>query len=233
MGGDVATPLYSSLVAFWKLDEASGSRADSVGANTLADNNTVTSATGLLYALASEYVGGNSEFLSIATNAALETGDVDFWMACWYYRTTTNASMLMAKDGDVAGRDYTLDVNTGATGKVRFYIDGGGSGIVSGDDNINSNWNLVVAWHDKTLQTLNIQFNGGTAVGAARGVTPPVSATAFRIGARVYSGAEGYHSGLIGPAMLGKGIVPSATQRTWLYNSGAGRTLAEMQAYTG
>ena len=40
--------LTDSIVAYWKLEEASGSRADVVGGNTLTDNNTVTGNPGKL-----------------------------------------------------------------------------------------------------------------------------------------------------------------------------------------
>jgi hypothetical protein len=36
----------TNLISWWSLDEASGSRADKHGANTLTDNNTVLSAAG-------------------------------------------------------------------------------------------------------------------------------------------------------------------------------------------
>jgi len=46
--------LTTSLVSWWDLDEASGARADSHGVNTLTDNNTVTSATGIVSASAGD-----------------------------------------------------------------------------------------------------------------------------------------------------------------------------------
>lgn len=40
--------LIDNLVSYWKMDEVSGSRADSQGSNTLTDNNTVGSAAGII-----------------------------------------------------------------------------------------------------------------------------------------------------------------------------------------
>ena len=79
--GGVALPWYeqdsdlaNSLVAFWKLDEASGQRNDSIGTNHLADNNTVLSAAGKVYPLAATFAADANEYLSIASNAALSAG---------------------------------------------------------------------------------------------------------------------------------------------------------------
>ncbi len=42
--------LLDNLVSYYKLDEASGNRADSQGGLTLTDNNTVTQAVGQVVA---------------------------------------------------------------------------------------------------------------------------------------------------------------------------------------
>ena len=64
-------PQSGSIVSRWLLDEASGNRADSVGSNTLTDNNTVLAATGyngslFTYDNAADFEASNSESLSIA-----------------------------------------------------------------------------------------------------------------------------------------------------------------------
>lgn len=52
----------TSMVSWWSLDEASGSRADSHGSNTLTDNNTVTQAAGKVY---SGSAAGNGDSVGI------------------------------------------------------------------------------------------------------------------------------------------------------------------------
>ena len=70
------------LVSYWKMDETSGSRVDSVGANTLTDNNTVPSQVGVI-SNASQYVAANSEYLSKASfNWATSIGN-SFTIAGW------------------------------------------------------------------------------------------------------------------------------------------------------
>ena len=40
LSNSAPSALYTNLIAYWKLDEASGNRADSKGSNTLTDTNT-------------------------------------------------------------------------------------------------------------------------------------------------------------------------------------------------
>jgi hypothetical protein len=60
-----AFPQSGSIVSRWKLNEESGSRADSVASNTLTDNNTVTSAELQCTELAGDFEKGSDEYLSI------------------------------------------------------------------------------------------------------------------------------------------------------------------------
>lgn len=65
----LGSSLLNSLVAYWKLDEESGQRNDSVGTSHLGDTNTVASTTGLLGNCA-RFAAASSEDLSVADNAA-------------------------------------------------------------------------------------------------------------------------------------------------------------------
>ena len=62
------------LVAYWRLDETSGSRLDSSGnGHTLTDNNTVTSGAGKV-GTAAVFTRASSERLSRADQPAFEVG---------------------------------------------------------------------------------------------------------------------------------------------------------------
>lgn len=220
-GGGAVSPLYASLVAFWKLDEVSGSRADSVGANTLTDNNTVTSNTGLVYPLAAEFTAANSEHLSIADNAALSTGDIDFWLAAWMYRTTGGSGdrVVFTKPSELG--EYYLAVrseNSMFTPNVSTAI----SGFIN-------TWRLVWFTYDSATNKDGIAIDNGSLVIAGSARTPPADSTgAFSIGAQADTLRR--FNGRIGPVMMGKNYLPTAADRTALYNGGAGLTLAQMAA---
>ena len=86
-----------NFIAFWKLGEASGTRVDSIGSNDLTDNNTVTQAAGKIGNCA-QFTAANSEYLSIADNAALSTGDIDFSIVFWvYFDSTPSFADVIAK----------------------------------------------------------------------------------------------------------------------------------------
>ena len=80
----IRASLLSNLVAYWNLDEASGTREDSHGSNDLTDNNTVGSATGKK-SNGADFESANSERLSISNanqSGLYQTGDQS--IAFWY-----------------------------------------------------------------------------------------------------------------------------------------------------
>src|SRR5262245_39117478 len=73
--------LTDGLISYWRLDEASGSRADSHGGNALTENGGVGSAAGKISGAAD--FDGSNDYLSRADNADLSTGDIDFTVQAW------------------------------------------------------------------------------------------------------------------------------------------------------
>jgi hypothetical protein len=112
--------LTDSLISYWKLDEASGSRADSHGADTLAETGSVGSGTGIISSAAS--FGNNSaNYLGHASNTDLQTGDVDFTWAGWVKFTDLSSThVVLTKDnGGVADNpEYALYGNS--SGQLTF-----------------------------------------------------------------------------------------------------------------
>lgn len=206
------------MVSHWKLDEASGTRADSHGTNNLTDVNTVTSAAGVL-GNAAEFTAANSERLSIASNATLQMGPIDFTLCAWVYLNGTGTSRtIMSK-----GNEYWLEYSS--TGpQFRFaYVDSGGNtrdvfASTFGSPSSGS-FNFVVAWYESATQTLYIQVNNGTVDSEVQ--VNPVNAAAgalFALGSR--NGAV-FHDGRTDAVGVWKRILTS-DERTRLYNSGAG-----------
>jgi hypothetical protein len=66
----------TNLIAWWSMDETSGTRFDSHGTNALSDNGNVGTTTGVVGNAAS--FDGLDDYLSIADNLALSTGDIDW-----------------------------------------------------------------------------------------------------------------------------------------------------------
>lgn len=234
-GGGQLAALYASLVAYWKLDEASGARADSVGANHLTDNNTVASATGLVYPLAADFVAANSEYLSVADNAALSMGDINFWMASWVkLDLKTTDRYILAKGAAVDNRDYSLAYFSASDRFGARVFDSSGNSITAAIVLANSLgapstgvWYFITAWHDAAANTVNIQVNNGIVDSASTTAAPGDSTGGLRLGNDAVNSTF-FLDGLLGPTMFGKNHVPSVAEHTALYNGGAGLTLAQM-----
>jgi hypothetical protein len=221
--------LANSLVALWKLDEASGTRADSKGSNTLTDNNTVLSAAGLVYPLAADLVAANNEYLSIADNAAISTGNIDFWLAAWVRLASKPALAPIAFKWSQAGgtaREYGLSYIGGGTDRFALSVSNGTSqdtlsANTFGSPSINT-WYFLFARHVASESKTYLSVNGGAEDSQSLGFDIADSATGLAIGS--YSnGLSSWFDGRIGPVALGKNYAPTAQDIAFLYNGGSGR----------
>lgn len=219
--------LTDNLVSFWELGEASGTRNDSHSTNHLTDNNTVAQAAGKV-GNAADFEADNTEYLSHASNAALQMGDIDFTICAWVNPESLSSTMsVVSKDDDAASsRDYTFDISSSV---ARFYINGGGANEVDSTTTLSTaTWYFICVWHDAAANTVNVQVNDGTAESASTGGTvPDTSAAEFRIGAREYAANENYFDGLIDQVGIWKRTL-TAGERTTLYNGGAGISYATL-----
>jgi hypothetical protein len=214
--------LRTSLVAYWKLDEASGNRADSAGANTLTDTNTVLAATGKV-GNGADFELDTSEALTITDNAALSTGDIAFAVALWMKAETLSGSMnLLAKYAGAGQAEYALQTFDGSL----FWsvsIDGTNFVTVSSSVTLSTGvWYYVVGWHDPTANTINVQVNNGAVDSVAHATGIRDGTGTFALG-RLGSAASGYYDGMLDEVGVWKKLL-SAAERTALYNNGLGLT---------
>jgi RHS repeat-associated protein len=218
----LVNPGTSGLVSWWAMDEASGSRLDSHGTNTLTDNNTVTSASGLKSS-AANFVAANLEFLSISDNPSISTGNIDFTLVADVYLNVTNTTMIIANKGDKSfAKDYTLFYDA-SLNKFALRVGNGSTNTAVWSTNTVSagQWYTIIAWHDSVNDTLNIQVNNSLVsslayAGGATDSTFPLSIGAHADGASALDGR-------IDEFALYKRVL-TANERAWLYNNGAGRS---------
>jgi hypothetical protein len=225
--------VIDSLIAYWPLDESSGDAIDAHGNNDLTDTNTVGATTGKVGGCR-DFELGNAELFTIADNTDLSTGDIDFSVAAWVNlesKATTQAIMARGDNGN--NPEYVLQYEAGSD-RFRFYVCSGAGfanvtivtannlGAVS-----TSTWYYVVAWHDSVGNTINIQVNDGTADTAAYSAGSYDSALWFGLGCEGFGPAT--FDGLMDEAAFWKKCL-SAGERTFLYNSGNGRSYADIVA---
>lgn len=100
-------PQNAFIISRWKLNEASGNREDSVGSNTLTDNNTVLSAAGQFGETAADFERSNSESLSItdASQSGLDVGNWSFavWAKLEQLPSTAGGNMNIASKANATG----------------------------------------------------------------------------------------------------------------------------------
>lgn len=222
-GTAAASSLLTDLVAYWKLDETSGNRADS-GPNglSLTDSGSVGYTTGKQGNAA--VFDGTAKYLGRTSDAYTQTGDIDFTLAGWFRAANTNEGMLVTRDLYLA-REYNLQWGLApgwATFSVWDATDARRMAHVTGLTH--STWYYVVAWHDAAENTVNLQINNGTVASTSMVNAAKAAGTCeFRVGARAYVASEGYFNGTIDEVGFWKRVL-TADERTALYNSGNGVT---------
>ncbi|KKK79029.1 hypothetical protein LCGC14_2837610 [marine sediment metagenome] len=222
--------LSDNLVAFWKLGEVSGTRVDSIGSNDLGDNASVTQADGKI-GNAAQFTRANSEFLDIADNTDMSTGDIDFNIGAWIWidaKPTGGGKFLAIANkykSSTNQREWALEWEED-TDRINFSVspDGStsGSSALIAADSFGSppigEWIFVLAWHDAVNDTINIQINNGPVDSLAHTLGVFDGTQAFQIGS---INSLGYFDGRIDAVGWWKGAL-TQLERTQAYNDGSG-----------
>ncbi len=238
MKGGVAggtSDLFLNSVGYWAKDEESGTRFDSRNSNDLTDVNTVGFAAGK-QSNAADFNAGFSETLSIAENASMALGDIDFAFAAWVYPHAINNTPIFGQivnDGAVATIPFDLHTRAAAGNVWALIVGNGATGALlsAGPLSVDTNtWQYNIAWHDATANTINITKNNGAVQNAAYSGGSYAGGVPFYFGSN--RGVTDFYDGLIDEAILWKNYIPTSADRTWLYNSGAGRNYTDLLAYS-
>ncbi len=234
---DTSGTLETSLEAFYKLDEVSGTRLDSIGSNDLTDNNTVGSTTGVK-GNAADFVQANSEYLDVVDSADLSFANESMSISCWVRLTSKPSDMVIigkwtARPAN-ANREYVIRY---VTGSDRFIFEVSSTGEAGGIATVVANnfgsptagvRYFITAWHDSVANTINIQVNNGAVNSLAHSLGIFDGTSPFALGA--FFNQAGPSAGqLLNGDVDETGIwrkVLSAQERTDLYNGGSGNTFA-------
>ncbi len=164
----------TSLVAHWDMVETSGIAYDAHGSNNLTDNNTVTSAAGLItYDAedASDFESSTSEYLSLANEniGSLNPGDTDFTARCWV-KAESLSSVTSIMGIWIAASGNWLIYTNGTTLNITVQNGSGANGSGSYSGVATATWYCVHATHDAANNEVKLFING-TQSGAAGTVT--------------------------------------------------------------
>ncbi len=212
-------------MAYWKLEEASGTRVDEVGSNDLTDRNTVTQGTGK-HGNCASFAQANSEYLDIADNADMNANGTDFSVNFWIKPlNASEQSGLCGKYQQSAGPSEewecyrtSTDLLAGST----WDGSGGRNWFDSGTDTIDEDvWSMVTLRFTLSSKNMCVQINDGTENNNVMTTAPQNSAHPFNIGRPVDGIAAGYLDGLIDSFGWWKRVLTDS-EVTDLYASGSG-----------
>lgn len=208
--------LVDDLISYWKCDEASGDLIDAHSSNDMTDTNTVGAGTGKISG-ARDMEGTDDEYFTIASNASLVTGDIDFSWSFWF-NPESNASIYYFI---TKGTEYEM---RGTTNRIFWTVDGQGflGGFPASPLTLTAGtWYFVVCWHDATNNLIGRSFNGGTPITTAVTHTGSTGSDAVYIGRK--NGATDKIDGLIDEIGFWKRKLSDA-EISELYNGGSGRS---------
>lgn len=150
---DSGNTLQTNLIAFWKMDEVSGSRSDTISTNTLSDFNATGFASGIKNQ-AANFASANSNYLLISTDS-LATGDVNFSISTWFYLNSTSTTLERTL---VAKRDYPESSDT----VLLLHMDGADGSTTFTDSSISAK--TVTANGDAQIDTAQFKFGGASGL---------------------------------------------------------------------
>ena len=201
--------LSVNLEAFWKLNEPSGTRLDSLDARDLTPVGVIGFNTGRL-GDAAQFVAANSLLLYAVNHSALTVGTGDFSVSSWVYLDSAppDAGYFVAGKyppaPNVAQREWRLIVLSGNV--VQFLItDGAGNIGVTHATTLNlSTWyHLAARWLDATktvglfINSNNVTFLGATTALGALGVAAGTASVTFGATTDGSAGGTGFFDGRI------------------------------------
>lgn len=230
----------TGLISFWELEEASGTRADAHGTNHLTDNNTVTQAAGKV-GNAALFAVVNNEYLEVADTPTLDVGDADFTVVAWVYFNSIDSGtypIILSKNSfNVSLPNQAGYLLYYYEGDSRFHFGLSSTGINADRVEVLANtfgaastatWYFVVGQYDATANLIYISINNGAQDSTAQTGGAFSNTSSFKLGQYDDStDANAFFDGRIDQVCFWKRKLNS-TELTFLYNSGGGRSYAEI-----
>lgn len=198
---------YAGVIAYWQLDEASGTRVDTVGGlNLVEGDGTVGSAavTGKAFTTAARFVDGNTDYLTKDTGCNILHNRSAFSVAMWL-KPTAEKSVFNCGSGAIRAQ----------MGDAKMYFTVAGTFAELPHGTLNE-WVLWVFTYDDIANLIAISKNGAGRFETAHAASNNTALADFRLG--VFAD---WFDGDIGPvAWFGHAI--DDEQIALLYNGGTG-----------
>lgn len=233
--------ITDDMKAYWNFEEASGNLIDvHTGTHTLTETGGTIASAGGKVGNCRDFELDDSEWFQRSAHADLANIDEDMTIAFWVnLESKATYQDIITYGWNVGSSVYGCEYRTN-TDRFRFYMCGDANFVnqtVIAADNFGSptlgTWYFYVAWHDAANNEIGIQINNGTANTTAH-TTGGWDQTLgiFVIGAGYNWNPMGqFFDGMLDECGFWKRVL-TADEKTWLYNSGNGRTYADMNPKT-
>lgn len=227
-GGGPPPPLNlkTNLVAAYEFNSTGNDLT--ANANNLTNNNSATFVAGKpTYATALALA--SSQYWSIADNASLSMGDIDFTICAWVkfaaIATAGNYPGIVSKhDGGASESEYVMYYN-GDNDRMAWQVSSNGSDstlVLWTSAASTGTWYWVVVDHDATHNRISISVNNGTPQTQSTSAGVFDGARPLEIG-RTNSGSFGGQiDGEVGQVLIYKNRLLTSPERAAIYNSGSG-----------
>lgn len=157
--------LLLGLVAYWALSDT-GIWADSVGANDLTEHGSVTSEVGVI-GNAAKFNTSDPAYLSLASTAAVEMGDINYTFSAWSKPGNPAAETIFCKDDPGVNSEwgvFAIDTDL----YFHAYRAGGGDVVhLAANSFTSSAYHHIIAYHDADNNQIGARLNGGSVTTAA------------------------------------------------------------------
>jgi len=180
---------------------------------------------------AAQFTLANSEYLSIADNSSLSTGDINFSAAIWVRLDTKATDQVLMGKWKTSGnlREWKLIYDT-SDDRFEFYVSSNGTAETLEKADVFGSvavdvWNFIVVRHDASGNTIDIRVNDGTADSQSYSSGLSDKSSQFEIGRE--GSASNYTNGRLNDVGFWKKVLSSA-EMTSLYNKGQGLSFAEL-----
>jgi hypothetical protein len=186
---------------WWKLNEVSGDRADSMGTFPLTDNSATPSGRGYIEGVGSTH-GTAGDYLSHATDATLNFGTGDFSIA-WstYFASVADAARYQLGKWDTSSAGWAVMIDP-ATPIIVLYDAGAHSVSVTPNAIAVNTWYHFVVKRDGA----NIKFyQDGVQIGTDQTAVTSYDGTAVDFTVGSVNGANGVHVGQLADVAIWKG----------------------------
>ncbi len=224
--------LRTGLVAYWKMDEASGNRADSVASHTMTDQSSVGSASGKINN-AGDFTPASTDWMSASDHADFDFSTT-FSLQAWI-----NIDNLATDIGAVVKWDYQTDgawgfqSGQGASDELTMFVanaadDDGSNRSNTTNANLSADtfYHIIVTYDGGLAAANRVKFYRNTTL-LTTSVDGTIATSLQNAGADLRIGTWGgslsgrYWDGLIDEVGLWNRVLTTA-EMTRLYNGGNG-----------